>query len=377
IFCVVKKSGKLPNLDQFVNQPQQRNYCAPGAISNSLTYLKATGGIDATVDTSIGTVADQIGTDENGTSSNWYQKKQSLPYFTNIVTTRYIEAPLDDAEIDDLINELNRGQDIEMDLKGHVEVLAGLRVRCDGTIELDLFDDNQTDSASDPMHTSTISGTYPSTQYVDGMELERFVIECPIEEEIGVLLPYLFIDTYNEWLLALQNGLVRAMTQGEGEGYLWQWNPDNQKVEVEGEPYPQDPFIPSELLVYEGGGSGELEPNDAGLVMAWGNSEGSSTSAWVVKYDKDPDLTNCIITLVVTAPQWAMLNPGTQINKVSFGLGNPPAGTGPVRSWSWDCGPGKTIPWNTPTVLKIDTSKTGRSGQIPLLISYSSSTTPE
>jgi len=368
--CVIKKSGQLPNLDQFVNQPQQRNYCAPGAISNSLTYLKATGGIDSTVDTSISAVAGQIGTTSSGTSSNWYQKKQSLPYFTNIVTTRYIEAPLDDAEIDDLINELNRGQDIEMDLKGHVEVLAGLRVRCDGTIELDLFDDNQTDSASDPMHTSTISGTYPSTQYVDGMELERFVIECPIEEEIGVLLPYLFLDLYNDWINALQEGLVRAMTLEEGEGYLWQWNPDNQKVEVEGEPYPQDPFIPSELLVYEGGGSGELEPNDAGLVMAWGNSEGSSTSAWVVKYDEDPDFTNCIITLVVTAPQWAMLNPGTQINKVSFGLGNPPAGTGPVRSWSWDCGPGKTIPWNTPTVLKIDTSKTGMTAATPKADGY-------
>jgi hypothetical protein len=104
--------------------------------------------------------------------------------------------------------------------------------------------------------------------------------------------------------------------------------------------------------------------------MAWGSSEGSSTSAWVVCYDKDPDLTNCLITLVVTAPQWAMTNPGSQINKVSFGLGNPPAGTGPVRSWSWDCGPGKTIQWNTPTILKIDTSKTGLTAATPTADGY-------
>ncbi len=372
LFCVVKKSGQLPNLGSFVNQPQQTNYCAPGAISNSLKYLQANGGISALVDTSISAVAGQIGTTSSGTSSNWYLKKQTLSYFTDIVTTRYIEAPLDDAEIDDLINELNRGQDIEMDLKGHVEVLAGLRVRCDGSIELDLFDDNQADSVSDPMHTSTISGTYPNTQYVDGMELERFVIECPPIEEPVLILPYLFIDTYNEWLLALENGLVRAMTQTEGEAYLWQWNPDNKEVELEGNTYPQDPYIEPfpPLYVHGGGGEGGLEPSDAGLVMGWGNSKGDSTSAWVVKYDKDPDLTNCIITLVVTAPQWAMSSPGSQINKVSFGLGNPPAGTGPVRSWSWDCGPGKTIQWNTPTVLKIDTSKTGLTAATPKADGY-------
>jgi len=368
--CVVKKSGQLPNLGAFVNQWQQTNYCAPGAISNSLKYLQATGGVDSTWDTSINTVAGQIGTTSSGTSSTWYQKKQSLPYFTQHVTTRYITPPLTDAKLDDLINELNRGQDIEMDLKGHVEVLAGLRVRCDDSIELDLFDDNQADTVSDPMHTSTVDESDPTHPRVDGMELERFVIECPIEEEIGVLLPYLFLDLYDDWINALENGLVRALTLEEGEGYLWQWNPDNNEVELEGNTYPQDPFIPSKLYVYEGGGGGGLEPNDAGLVMGWGDQDGDSTSAWALKYDEDPDLTNCIITLVVTAPQWAMTNPGSQINKVSFGLGNPPAGTGPVRSWSWDCGPGKTIPWNTPTVLKIDTSKTGMTAATPTADGY-------
>jgi hypothetical protein len=371
-FCFVKKSGQLPNLGSFVNQPQQPNYCAPGAISNSLKYLQANGGIDTSVDTDIDTVAGHIGTTWAGTDSGWYLLKDELSYFTDIVTTRYIEAPLDDAEIDDLINELNRGQDIEMDLKGHVEVLAGLRVRCDGTVELDLFDDNQTDALSDPMHTSIIDES-SGTPRVDGMELERFVIECPIEEVLEIP-PWLFLDTLDDWFNALAEELVRAMTLEEGEGYLWQWNPNNPEVELEGEPYPQDPFLPAEpptggLYVYEGNDVDE-EPNDAGLVMGWGNSEGDSTSAWVVKYPNDPDLTNCIITLVVTAPQWAMTSPGSQINKVSFGLGNPPAGTGPVRSWSWDCGPGKTIQWNTPTILKIDTSKTGMTAATPTADGY-------
>jgi hypothetical protein len=370
--CIVKKSGRLPDLDKFVNQPQEPNYCAPGAISNSLKYLQATGGIDSTVDTSIDAVAEQIGTTSGGTDSSWYQKKQELSYFTDIVTTRYIEPPLTDDKLDDLINELNRGQDIEMDLAGHVEVLAGLRVRCNGSIELDLFDDNQTDSESDPMHTSVVDES-TSPPEVDGMELERFVIECPVVEVLK-MAPWLYLDLYGDWINALQDGLVRALTLEEGEGYLWQWNPNNPEVELEGNTYPQDPFLPAEpptggLYVYEGNDVDE-GPNDAGLVMGWGNSEGDSTSAWLICYQEDPDLTNCIITLVVTAPQWAMTSPGSQINKVSFGLGNPPAGTGPVRSWSWDCGPGKTIQWNTPTILKIDTSKTGMTAATPTADGY-------
>ena len=381
-FCPVKKSGQLPNLGAFVNQWQQPNYCAPGAISNSLKYLQANGWVDSTWDTDIDTVGGQIGTDSGGTPASWYLKKQQLPYFTQHVTTRYITPPLTDAKLDDLINELNRGQDIEMDLKGHVEVLVGLRVRCDDSIELDLFDDNQTDTVSDPMHTSTVDESTTPPR-VDGMELERFVIECPIEDEvpeIEVLLPYVFLDTYDEWVLALENGLVRAMTQLEGEAYMTQL----QQFHEEGDPYPYDPvtnpFIESTLYTHDAYCDGSHpdygDPNlkfcDAGLVMGWGNQDGDSSSAWVVKYDQDPDLTNCIITLVVTAPQWSMLNPANQINTVSFGMGNPLTGTGPVRSWNWACGsgPGFPIQWNTPTTITIDTSKTGTTAATPTATGY-------
>ena len=383
LFCVVKKSGQLPNLAQFVNQQQNLNECAPAAISNSLKYLQATGGVDSTLDTSIGTVGGQIGfTPASGTPASWYLKKQQLPYFTQHVTTRYITPPLTDAKLDDLINELNRGQDIEMDLKGHVEVLVGLRERCDGTIELDLFDDNQGDGASDPMHTSPVDESVVPP-LVDGMELERFVIECPIEDEPElpeVLLPYLFLDTYDDWFNALENGLVRAMTQLEGEAYMQQL----QDFHKEGESYPYDPatnpFVESTLYAHDAYcdsshpdyGDPNLKFCDAGLVMGWGNQDGDSSSAWVVKYDEDPDLTNCIITLVVTAPQWSMLNPTNQINNVSFGLGNPLTGTGPVRSWNWACGSGPAFPiqWNTATTLTIDTSKTGTAAATPTATGY-------
>lgn len=364
--CLVKNSGQLPNLGSFVNQPQGTNQCAPGAISNSLKYLQATGGVDPTADTSIGTVGGQIGTTGNGTASSWYEKKKELPYFTNLVTTRYIEAPLDAAKIQDLINELNRGQDIEMDLKGHVEVLAGIRVMCDGTIELDLFDDNQTDNQSDPMHTSPLIG-YPGTgtQYVDSMELERFVIECP-KEDVHVCIPYFRLDTYEEWAMALAEGAIEAVSPEEWSDYMAQWRDFHEDEE----PYPENTFSPATLYVYGGGGGGGAEPCDAGLVMEW-NTQGHTgprASAYEYVFPEDPDLSNCTITVVVTAPQFD-LN-GNQINQVSLGLKNPPQVGGPIRSWYWNCGLGQPIPWNVPTKITIDTSKTGVTAAKPTATSY-------
>ncbi|MHC4385668.1 MAG: DUF7901 domain-containing protein [Planctomycetota bacterium] len=372
-YCPVKVSAQLPNIGSVVNQPQGTNQCAPGAISNSLKYLQANGKIPASKDTSISKVGSVIGTTASGTPASWYRKKQSNSYFTDVVTTRYITAPLTLAKCQQLAKEIKDGQDIEMDLKGHVEMLAGIRVKCNNTVDLDLFDDNQTDAVSDPMHTSPVTGAPlggTGAQYVDGMELERFVIECPAEK----ISPFVFIDTLGEWDEAVSIGQVRPLTQQEGEDYLAQWDPTNPEVEVEGDLYPyNDPFIPAQVLPSPGGGPFGDEGTlleDAGLVMAWDppdpQQNGDFTSAWALKYDQDPDLTNCIITLVVTAPKFDQN--GNQINKVSFGLGNPPTGSGPVRSWSWNCP--ATIPWNTPVTLKIDTSKTGMTAATPTANGY-------
>jgi hypothetical protein len=81
-------------------------------------------------------------------------------------------------------------------------------------------------------------------------------------------------------------------------------------------------------------------------------------SAWRYDYLKDPDLSNCTISVAVTAPQFSP-STGAQVNRVSFGLENPPIPGGPVRAWYWNCGAagsGAPITWNTPTVITIDTS---------------------
>lgn len=175
---IVVQSATLPDLDKFVNQPQGQNECAPGAISNSLKYLAATGKMQTLEG---GDDIDDIKewtpwiSSESGTATNWYSTKETYLEGKGF-DVQIIDAPLSEDDIDLLIKKLKEGQDIEMDLKGHVETLVGLRVRLDGTIELDLYDDNQKDNLSDPMHTSTIQ-FIDGVPYVDGMVLERFVVE--------------------------------------------------------------------------------------------------------------------------------------------------------------------------------------------------------
>ena len=184
--------------------------------------------------------------------------------------------------------------------------------------------------------------------------------------------PYFRLDTEQDWQEALSVGHIYPMESTEWEYYMNQWD----DYTLEGESYPDTNFISplmpdGNLYVYEGGGDGGTDPNDAGLVMRWGDDstpDGNYAAAYKYDYLIDPDLSNCTITLMVTAPQFDMA--GNQINQVSFGIQNPPAGTGPIRSWFWNCGPGQAVPWNTPTMLKIDTSKTGIASATPAAAGY-------
>ena len=171
--------GVIPDIGSFVNQPQGKNECAPGAISNSLKYLEATGKISG-IPNDISDVKPWIGWDSDGAPADWPQRKETEleNRIGQTVNVRTIEGPLTLAKCLDLIAELEDGQDIEMDLRGHVEVLLGLRINDDGTVDLLLADDNQKDTKEDPLHVSSLM-TDGSVDIVDGMELERFVVECP------------------------------------------------------------------------------------------------------------------------------------------------------------------------------------------------------
>ncbi len=177
---------------------------------------------------------------------------------------------------------------------------------------------------------------------------------------------HFLIDDFDQWFRPLEvewpQAHISPMTPAEWNdpewGYMRHWG----EYTEEGDPYPPTEFLPAELHVYEGGGSGGTDPEDAGLVMKWGDENtptGEYASAWKYDYGLDPDLSNSTISITVTAPQFGMAG---QINAVSFGIQDV---NGNVRSWWWSCGPAGPIIWNTPTTVTINTSQIGLNAATP------------
>jgi hypothetical protein len=195
------------------------------------------------------------------------------------------------------------------------------------------------------------------------------VVSCLLLAQLAYATPYFRIDTQQEWQEALSYSKIKAVGYTLWEEYMTQW----EMYLHEGEPYPPNTFISpqpptGQLYVYGGGGGGGLDPCDAGLVMVWGSPTtppGNYSSAYKFDYQVDPDLSNCTISVAVTAPG--------NISVVSLGLQNNPAPGGPIRAWYWNCGAagsGAPITWNTPTVITIDTSKTGLAAATPVATGY-------
>jgi hypothetical protein len=203
------------------------------------------------------------------------------------------------------------------------------------------------------------------------------VVGCLLLTQMAYAEPYFRLDTQHDWEYAITEGKILPMENTEWSAYMSQWS----MYREEGPPYPpttfRSPHPPTgELYVYGGGGGGgggALDPCDAGLVMYWGSPpDGNYSSAWKFDYQLDPDLSNCIITVTVTAP---VFSPATnaQITQVSFGLQNNPNLGGPIRAWYWNCGAagsGAPIIWNTPTTITIDTSKVGVAAATPVATAY-------
>ncbi|KPJ66111.1 MAG: hypothetical protein AMJ43_09085 [Coxiella sp. DG_40] len=176
--------------------------------------------------------------------------------------------------------------------------------------------------------------------------------------------PSVNLETEEDWQNALLDGFVRPMDPCSWNNYMYTW----QNYLEEGNDYPVVDFNMPELYVYEGNGTGGLEPNDAGLVMYWGSNslpDGNYASAWNYKFDADPDLRNCTITVTVTAPQFSLTG---MVNAVSFAINDI---AGRRRSWWWSVGnPPNPIQWNTPTTVTINTAQTGVGATTPRASGY-------
>lgn len=177
--------------------------------------------------------------------------------------------------------------------------------------------------------------------------------------------PYFLIDTEMQWQEALSSLKLTPVKTAEWADYMNQWSAYLE----EGEPYPSNAFRQPELYMWPGSGGGGLNPEDAGLVMVWGDNAvpGHYSAAFRYDFQLDPDLSNCTITVTVTAPQFDLQ--GNQINTVSFGIQDV---AGAVRSWHWNVGPMGPIVWNTPTTITINTNLVGVAAATPVASGYMS-----
>lgn len=170
--------------------------------------------------------------------------------------------------------------------------------------------------------------------------------------------PYIVIDTFPQWEVAVQDGLVGPVEIGEWNDYMQQW-------ETYGDPciYPDNVGLTPDFSAYPGNPcTSDNEPASAGAVMAWagpGIPTGVYGAGWKLKYPSDPDMTNTIVTVTVLPP----CDPG--ISTVSFGMKE---ADGDIRAWYWDV-PG-TVPCGVATTITIDTSILGVNAGTPVATSW-------
>ncbi|GAG64224.1 unnamed protein product, partial [marine sediment metagenome] len=177
--------------------------------------------------------------------------------------------------------------------------------------------------------------------------------------------PHFLIDSELEWtevLFSPEPPTIVPLNETEWDEYMGQAN----NFLEEGEPYSSTNFLPAELYLFDGGGGGGNIPEDAGLVMVWGDnnlSPGNYASAWKYDFGIDPDLSNSIIQVTVTPPS------ASGINTISFGIQD---AAGNIRSWWWNV-PGVipgVIPYDVPTTVTINTALTGLTAAIPSATGY-------
>ena len=177
--------------------------------------------------------------------------------------------------------------------------------------------------------------------------------------------PYVALDTTEQWQEALAENRVAAPSLEFWNDYMQSW-----QTPLEGDPYPENTFLPPQLDVWPGDLCPDMDewPESEGLVMAWGDdqpgADDSYSSAWQYVYPIDPDLSNVTVSTDVLAP--------AGITVISFGMRDI---NGKIRGWYWNVGaaPGPgMIQTGLMTTISINTALTGTAAASPIAASYTS-----
>jgi len=136
---------------------------------------------------------------------------------------------------------------------------------------------------------------------------------------VAVAMSPSFLITGDGWAAALDSGTVRGMTAREWEESMSVLDPRGGVT-----------FFPPDLY-YSSGPAEPGQPDEPGMVMAWGTPEhvsaGPTASAWTYSYPLDPDLADSYIVATVFPP--------LGITEVSLMLTDD---SGYSAAWKWGVG---------------------------------------
>lgn len=162
--------------DDFPNQEVGTGECVPGAISNSLQYLKKRGMPVADGDISIAKMKDATGWTAAGAPVGWWNTKDAYMNAKGYPVATSTTADPDKAGV-----ALDNGDDVELRVAGHAAAVVGIKKLKNGKYEITVaHDTNQGNAGGTKQETGTYdpgTGKITGITWMNGKTLDRFVVE--------------------------------------------------------------------------------------------------------------------------------------------------------------------------------------------------------
>jgi hypothetical protein len=172
------------------NQPQGINECVPGAISNSLKFLNDRHNLGMNnADISIAKMKLATGWTPSGAPATepnawWNLKKSYMENNSYPIDTTIYKPPFN---LKHIMNEIRRGQDVEMRIPGHAVMVVGITECDNGKFIFGIAHDIKQgipggEIIEYPVYNPS-TGRFESGTGVGTSSISRFVVECPKDGE--------------------------------------------------------------------------------------------------------------------------------------------------------------------------------------------------
>ena len=175
--------------NNITNQDCNKAECVPAAISNSLRFLKKKHKMTSKkmedANTSIDKMKPATGWHAGGAPFGWWDKKKKYMEDNGYPITTTIHNS--DVDLDDIIKEMKKGQDIELRVPGHAAMIVGIIKHANGKYTVSVaHDTNQTNpnDGTQTQHTTydPTTGKFTGGTWINGRKLSKIVVECPKKE---------------------------------------------------------------------------------------------------------------------------------------------------------------------------------------------------